>query len=134
MLNVIFYALIASISLNFTSGCINYSGVHRTFQLVFKGVIESSITILGEEGEYIEPYFNEEKLVKNLGEYLKNNLSRYVTNYDTSYYFFDVDSGLVCTDHVCRGLKVSLKADFNIFFHYEKAKNYYIVKGKLING
>ena len=135
MLNSIYYVIIMILSLTFSVGCINYSGVHRTFQLVFKGLIESSIVIIGEEeGNYVEPYFNEEVLVNYLSSYFEENIKRYVSNYEASYYFFNQESGLICTNHQCSALKVSLKADFNYFFHYEKAKNYYIVEGKLTNG
>ena len=135
MLNSIYYVVVMIISLMFSIGCINFSGVHRTFQLVFRGLIESSIVIIGdEEGNYIEPYFDEEILVRYLSDYFEENIKRYVSSYEASYYFFDKDSGLICTEHNCTALKVSLKADFNYFFHYEKAKNYYIVEGKLANG
>lgn len=117
-----------SLFLSFSFGCMSFSSVHRTFSLMYRGLFETVTATIDESGEP-SAYFNKNKVEEYVTEYLANNLTKYVTNYEVSYYFFYEDSGLVCTSGNCTALKISLKADINYIFHYEKAMNYYISEG-----
>ena len=124
--NLAFYSLIFVLFLQFAFGAIDYSGVNRTFLNMYRGVIESALITVGEDGEPTYPYFDETMLKENVYSYLDENLSRYVTHYTTGIYYFDLDDELMCTSHHCSGVKITLKADINYFFHYENAKSYFV--------
>lgn len=129
MLNNIFYILLTSLFLSFSVGAMEYSSVNRTFLLLHRGVIESAINTIDESGEP-NVYINETKLESGVRDYLDKNLPKYVTNYTLSYYYFYQSDGLICLSHHCDSIKISLKADINYFFHYEKAISFYIHEGK----
>lgn len=126
--NIAFYALIFTLFLQFAFGAIDYSGVNRTFLNLYRGVIEASLITVGEDGEPTYPYFDEVTLKENLYSYLDENITRYVTHYTTGIYYFDLEDELMCTSHHCSGVKITLKADINYFFHYENAKSYVVNK------
>lgn len=93
---------------------------------MYTGVLESAILTIDENGEPVFPYFEEDLLKNNIASYLEKNISRYTTSYSASLYFYDLEDEFMCTTHQCSGVKVSLKADINYFFHYEKAKLFYV--------
>jgi len=127
MENILFFSIIFSLFINFTCGAINFSGVNRTFLLLYKGVIESSIAFINEDGSPNEnPYFYKETLERNVDEYLFDNLTRYVTSYTVSFNFFHRDNGLTCTSKECQAVKITLDCKINYLFSYTKARNYYI--------
>ena len=126
--NIAFYALIFTLFLQFAFGAIDYSGVNRTFLNIYRGVIEASLITVGDDGEPTYPYFDEIALKENLYTYLDENITRYVTHYTTGIYYFDLEDELMCTSHHCSGVKITLNADINYFFHYENAKSYVVNK------
>lgn len=126
MENLLFFAIIFGMMTNFTVGAITFSGVNRTFASMYKGVIETSISTIGEGGQAHIPYFDKTLLEKNVSKYLEDNLTRYVTHYQASIYYFDPKNGAICPYPDCYAVRITLKADINYFFKYEKAKNFYI--------
>lgn len=132
MINNIFYILIMTLFLDFSIGATKFSGVHRTFQLLYRGAFEVSVATIDKDGE-TKPYFNETVLEEYIDRYFEKNLKRYVKHYTVSYYYYHSDSNLVCLDHECDAFKISLKADIAGFFSYEKAKTFSIVEGRISN-
>lgn len=126
MTNCIFFVVILSLFLNFSFGAVNYSGVDRTFQLMFKGVLENSFKAIDNDGNPCDPYFDKTLLEENAEKYFSLNLPKYVTNYVTAYYYFNPNDYSYCTSSYCKGVRISLKADINFLFHYEKGRNFYI--------
>ena len=88
--------------------------------------IGMSIAYVDEKGEPIEAYFKKDVLEEYTTNYLKENLARYVTHYKASIYYFDKENQVVCTSSYCRSVKISLDCEINYFFHYTKARNFYI--------
>ena len=128
MTEMIFYAIMFSMFISFSFGCITFSSVHRTFSLMYRGLFECATSTIGEDGEPTA-YFNKEKVSEYVITYLDDNLPRYVTGYEVSYYYLYEDSGLVCTSNQCSAVKISLKTDISYIFHYEKAMTFYISEG-----
>ena len=124
--NIAFYAMMFVLFLQFSFGAIDYSGVNRTFLGLYRGAIEASLRTVGDSGEPTYPFFDEAVLKENVYSYFEENLTRYVTHYTTGIYYFELEDGLMCTDHYCSGVKITLKADINYFFHYENAKSYFV--------
>ena len=104
----------------------SYSGVNRTFLSMYKGVLESSVAYVDEKGEPISPYFLKDTLEDYVTNYFEENLTRYVTHYEASIYYFNEEDGSLCTSKYCDAVKISLRCDINYFFHYEKGRNFYL--------
>ena len=126
MENLVFFTILFSLFLNFSIGAISFSGVNRTFQIMYRGLVEASIAFVDENGEPIEAYFKKNVLEQYVTNYLEDNLTRYVTHYKAAIYYFDKENQVVCTSSYCRSVKISLDCEINYFFHYSKARNFYI--------
>lgn len=129
MTNCVFYLFMFAYFVNYAFGSINYFGVHRTFMLLYKGVIENSCMTIDQSGSAVRPYFSKEELKREVEEYFEENLKRYVAHYTVNYYFYNTSDKSYCTSDYCRAVKISLKANINIFFKYEKAREFYVVGG-----
>ena len=128
MLNAYAFVFITTLIMTFSLGSINYFGIHRSFQLLYRGVIESSIDFfIRDDYEHIY-YFDQEKLESNVTQYLERNITRYTHKYDVSFYYFNAEDESYCTSY-CQSVKISLRADLNILFHYEKARSFTILRG-----
>ena len=127
---MIFYVLMFSFFLNFAFGCMTYSSVNRTFNLMYRGLFECALASINEEGNP-GAHFDEKKIEEFVPLYLEENMPKEVTSYTVSYYYFDEESGLICTNHFCNAFKISLKCDINYLFHYEHAMNFYVREGNL---
>ena len=126
MEHLIFFSLFFTLFLNFTFGAMRFSGVNRTFLSMYKGVLESSIAYVDEDGNAISPYFIKDTLVDYVDHYLEDNLTHYVTHYEASVYFFNEEDDTICTSEYCQAVKISLECEINYLFHYSKARNFYI--------
>lgn len=126
MTNTIFYILMFSVFASFSIGSINYFGVNRTFMLMYKGVIESSLKTVDKNGLPVSPYFDRDALKANVELYLSNNLPKYVDEYTVNYYYFDPIDKTYTTDEYVRAVKISLKAYINNLYQYEKAREFYV--------
>lgn len=124
MTNCIFYSVIFTLFLNFTVGSIRYSEVNRTFMTIYRGMFEASTITVDSNGDPITPYYNEEVLTYYLNDYFKENLKKYVTDYEIKIYFFNRDTEELCFTHDCRDVNITLKAKINMFFNYEKSQDF----------
>ncbi len=129
MVEMIYYVIMFSFFLNFSFGCIEYSNINRAFSLMYRGLFETALATIDERGNP-GAHFNEEKIEEYIPLYIGANMPKYVTSYTINYYYFDEETGLVCTSHFCKALKISIKAHINYFFDYEKAMNFYVKEGK----
>ena len=128
MLNSFAFVFITALIMTFSLGSINYFGIHRCFMLLYRGVLESSMDyFISEEYENIY-YFNPEKLEENVTYYFEMNIPRYAKKYDVSFYYFNAENESYC-DSYCQSVKISLRADINLLFHYEKARSFSILRG-----
>lgn len=127
MLNAFAFVFITTLIMTFSLGSINYFGIHRAFELMYRGVLENSMDyfIYSDENVY---YFVPETLERNVLDYFERNISRYTHEYDVSFYYFNAENDSYCSSY-CRSVKISLKADLNLLFHYEKARSFSILRG-----
>lgn len=126
MINIIFFSLLFAMFTNFTMGAISLSGVNRTFLTMYRGILESSIAYVDVKGNPSDAYFLKYTLKEYVKSYLKENLTRYVTDYTCSIYYFNRDDGKLCVTQYCQCVEISLDCEINYFFHYTKARNFYI--------
>ena len=126
MENLLFFSLIFALFINFGIGAIDYSGVNRTFLSMYRGIFECSVSQVNEYGEPVPPFFDKERLENYIVNYFEQNLTRYVTHYKAAIYYFDDEDQTVCTSSYCSSVRISLDCEINCFFHFTKARNYYI--------
>lgn len=126
MMNLVFFSIIFSLMVTLSFGAMNLSGVNRTFLSMHRGIFESSVVYVDEEGKPVEPYYLKETLQSYVTEYLEENLTRYVTHYEASIYYFDHDTGEACLSNYCKAVRISLECQINYLFHYSKARDFYI--------
>ena len=123
MTNCIFYALIFVLFLNFTSGTIKFSEVNRTFMSMYRGIFEASSISIDKNGSPTIPYFDQNLLMNYIAKYLDDNLPKYVTNYEYDCKFIDRNTLEICSE-MCRDVTVTLKAEINDFYTYDKTQTF----------
>ncbi len=131
MTNTIFFLLMSVLMLNFSFGSMTFFSIHRTFNNLYRGTLESSISFIDKDGNQCEPYFKQKELERNVEEYFSFTLPRFVKEYYVSYFYFDNETMAYCTSDYCYNVKISLKAHINSLFDYELAHIYSISKGSL---
>lgn len=88
---------------------------------------EASVITIDKEGEPIVPYYSQPILKNYVVTYLEKNITRYVTDYDLNVEFFENDGDTVCpNDGFARRVKISLNANINYLFHYNKVQSFSI--------
>ena len=124
---ILFFSIVFGMMINFTLGSIRYSGLNRSLQIMYKGVLEASVVTIDVQGNYRTPYFEKTKLKEYVSNYLENNITQFVNHYDASIYYMNKDNDTMCTKRYCDKVRMSLKADINYFFKFEKAKEFSII-------
>lgn len=119
MTNCIFYSLFFALFLNVSIGSLKFSQVNRVFMSIYKGLFEASVITIDDKGEPTAPYFKKELVESYVDNYLEENLSRYSKDYtvDVSYPSIEENPSKV---------KISLSANINVFYSYEKERVFYI--------
>lgn len=126
MVNSIFFAVGFVLFLTFSFGGMSYSSIHRSFLNMHKSLVETSIMTIGENGNDIDPYFNETLLESYLTTYLNQNVAKYATQYKATLMYFDAKTKQMNTNHRANGVKISLYAKVNTFFTYQHARSFSI--------
>lgn len=121
MLNLIFYTLFFALFVNFSFGSLRFSQINRAFMSSYKGLFETCIATIDEEGDAIYPYFDRELLIEETTKYFETNVGKYTKDYALSIAFYDDDLKAECSYYdYARTVKLSLKANINLLFTYNK--------------
>ena len=126
MINCLFFSVVFFLFMSFSFGGMNYSSIHRTFLNMHRSILEVCVVTVGNDGEDINPYFNEPILEKYIVTYLKDNVSKYTTDYQASIVYFDNNTKDINTNHHADGVRISLNAKINTFYHYKHAREFTI--------
>ena len=122
MTNIIFYTLLLSISTSFGLGAMKYSIINRTFMLLQRSVFEYAVITI-DENNY--PYYDEQLIKEGIDNYFENNIKPIVHKYTTGIIFLNDDNSL-CVNGKCQRVQVSLKANINYLFNFEKSMTFTI--------
>ena len=122
MTNIIFYTLLLSISTSFGLGAMKYSTINRTFMLLQRSVFEYAVITI-DENNY--PYYDEQLIKEGIDNYFENNIKPIVHKYTTGIIFLNDDNSL-CVNGKCQRVQVSLKANINYLFNFEKSMTFTI--------
>ena len=122
MTNIIFYTLLLSISTSFGLGAMKYSTINRTFMLLQRSVFEYAVITI-DENNY--PYYDEQLVKEGIDNYFENNIKPVVNKYTTGIIFLNDDNSL-CVNGKCQRVQVSLKANINYLFNFEKSMTFTI--------
>ena len=114
--------------LNLSMGSLRLTQLNRTFMNSYKGMYEACVVTVGDDGEPIKPYFEQNLLKSYVADYLEPNISKYVTDYDLDLQFFynKEDIGPAILVRRPRTIKLSLKAKINYLYSYSKSKSFSI--------
>ena len=126
MTNCLFFAFGFCLFLPFSFGGMTYSGIHRSFLNMHRSILEVSVVTIGDDGEDIKPYFNEQVLESYLTSYLKDNVEKYNTNYQASIIYYDADTSSINTNHRADKVRICLQAEINTFYTYKNAREFTI--------
>lgn len=125
MTNCIFYTLFFVLFLNLSFGSLRISQVNRAFLSTYKGLYESCTITVGEDGQPIYPFFNQNLLTNYVTNFIDENVGKFVTSYDLTINFYALDGITECgEDDLARTAKISLNADINYLFHYNKEQSF----------
>ena len=122
MTNIIFYTLLLSISTSFGLGAMKYSTINRTLMLLQRSVFEYAVITI-DENNY--PYYDEQLIKEGIDNYFENNIKPIVNKYTTGIIFLNDDNSL-CVNGKCQRVQVSLKANINYLFNFEKSMTFTI--------
>ena len=122
MTNIIFYTLLLSISTSFGLGAMKYSTINSTFMLLQRRVFEYAVITI-DENNY--PYYDEQLIKEGIDNYFENNIKPIVNKYTTGIIFLNDDNSL-CVNGKCQRVQVSLKANINYLFNFEKSMTFTI--------
>ncbi|MDD7316970.1 MAG: hypothetical protein PUG55_06065 [Bacillales bacterium] len=122
MTNIIFYTLLLSISTSFGLGAMKYSTINRTFMLLQRSVFEYAVITI-DENNY--PYYDEQLIKEGIDNYFENNIKPIVNKYTTGIIFLN-DNNSLCVNGKCQRVQVSLKANINYLFNFEKSMTFTI--------
>ena len=127
--NIFLSIIIGVLSLNLFT--LNYKviGVNRVLYNLPIALFETSILLDGEVDEPII-YFNRVRLSKKLTSYFDNHLKKYTDKYTVEYYFYNQESGWLCTTTNCDAVQITLKADLFYISEYKKTAYFYIRSNK----
>lgn len=127
MLNCLFYSMFFLLFLNVSFGSLRMSQINRAFMSIYKGDFEASVITVDKNGEPTIPYYSQPTLRKYVADHLENQVRRYTTNYVLDLTFYKDTSNTPCSEtEIARKVKLSLKANVNYLFKYEKEKNFLI--------
>ena len=122
MTNMIFYILILGLASSFVSGAMRFSNINRAFILLQKGIMEYAVITCDDNNS---PYYDQELLKKCVDDYCKKNIAKHTNKYTTSIYYINNDDSM-CINGYCQAVKISLKADINYLFRFERAMTFTI--------
>lgn len=87
---------------------------------IYKGMLEASVITVDKNGESITPYYDKEVLENYITTYLEDNIKRYVSDYTVDINYLD-------DDEMSREVSISLKANINYFFKYDKTRTFSVM-------
>ena len=86
---LLFSSFLLVITITSWSWSMSLFPMNRVYYGVYKGVVEQAVIPYGESGERIRPYFDETEFEYRVGEYFKENASRYCRDFSLSYAYSD---------------------------------------------
>ena len=107
--------VVSLFSFNYKIDGLNRTIIHSPIQ-IFQYAIPLSI-----ENDELTLYYNQEKIKQKYEEYLDTSVYKYVSNYDVSYYFYNIEDKGVCDIEDCQGVEVQFEAPVNVFYHYKNS-------------
>lgn len=117
---IMFIALIIGIFslqyfvLNFRIQGINRAVISTPVELFFQDVYSS------DGGAK----FTVDEIEIHLNEYYQKALSKYVDEYDISYYFYNKSDYSMCLDEYCDGVEISVDCDLYLTYKYHRVMYY----------
>lgn len=121
------FSLITFLFTSFTTS-FKLQSINRTVIYMPVQLFETAIDIVNiDENEYL--YFNKIKLQNNLDDYLEENLTKYMKDYEYSLYYYNQSDESICTSDKCSAVEVMVTGHYAFNFSYSRCVAYEIHKG-----
>ena len=117
---ILFIAVIIGIfslqyfSLNFKIQGLNRAVISTPIELFYQDVLDDNN----------EAKFYTEELENHLNSYYQKSLTKYVKEYEVSYYFYNKEDGSLCLDMYCDGIEITVDAVIDITYTYHRVMYY----------
>lgn len=102
--------------------------INRAVIYMPKEIFETAIPIVNID-ETSGLYFNKTKLANNIETYLDEKISRLMSDYTYSLYYYNQTNGSICTSANCNAVEVTVTGHYSFDFLYERSISYEIHRG-----
>lgn len=72
------------------------------------------------------PYLSREETIYNITYYYDSEISKYSTDYDLEFYFYDATNNSYCVTNKCNAVQVTINAELMYSYKYERIMYYKI--------
>jgi len=137
MLNILLWALLLAFSSSLFSLSFSYSGVSRSFTGLGKGIAESSVIKIDDDGtDLMKPYFDKLSFRMATEKYFASALKRYLSSNQKptyTYLFYDASSidPSSPVSYMPTGVKLTFSCPVSIFLTYSNSVSFFIKKGAM---
>ena len=125
MVAIFISLLVVVLSFNFFMISYQLNGVNRLVMYAPLSLFESAI-ILYEIDLDIGPIFDKEILVDNITSYFDFHMPRYSSDYDLSFYYYNVEDHSLDLSDQPKAVEVLVTATLVENYHYERTMYYEI--------
>ena len=102
--------------------------INRAVIYIPKEIFETAIPIVNID-ESNGLFFNKTKLASNLDTYFEDKLSKLMSDYTYTLYYYNQSNGSICTSTNCNAVEVTVSGHYSFNFLYERSISYEIHKG-----
>lgn len=122
MIYIFLAAVFAMFSFQFFTLNFSIQGLNRA---IIYTPIELMMMDVSSDGHKVS--FTTDDIESHLVEYYDKTLSRYVKDYDISFYFYNRDDESICTSNYCDGVEITIDAKLMLTYNYHRVMFYELV-------
>ena len=110
---------------------LQYFSLNFKIQGLNRAVISTPIELLFQDIHSVEngSKFTVEDIKNHLDDYYSKSLTKYVKDYEVTYYFYSTEDYSMCLDDYCDGVEISVDAFVSLTYTYHRVM-YYELSGR----
>lgn len=123
MIMIFISVLIGLFSLQFFTLNMKIQGLNRAVICTPIELFYQDISMTGDGAK-----FSTTEMINHLDRYYEVSLSRYVNEYEVTYYFYNKIDNSLCLDSYCDGVEITVNAPIDITYTYHRVMYYELNK------
>lgn len=128
MLLLLVVVLLSTLSFEFFMVSSRFTSVNNIVMNTPRELFMVSIPLFQNDSEpYL--YFDKSTLEKNVNDYYKNSVTKYVESYNVSFYYLNTGDKSMCLSNYCQAVELNFSAHVCLNVNYEKVLQFQIEKG-----